>query len=613
MAKPLRTIAPLALAISTVISVVTAMPLSASDTEAILYDFTSGTNGWTGVNVSGFGSTADGLVFTTAGTDPQIVGPAMDLAGFSTTRVVIRMASDADNNQADLFYGTSFTAENRRRFTVVTDGVLREYSVPIPELVPGARLRLDPTEGTGTITVESIAVFAGEVLRELRLDNGVIELGMDLTISGGAITYLGESGIPKNYINNFDRGRQIQQSYYAGQDLDRTAEGQNPAWSPWPWNPIQVGDSFDNPAEVVEARIEGGIAYVKTIPMLWDMNNEPAECTFETWVELHDNVARVRNRLEIFRTDDIWTNVVVRDQELPAVYTITELNNLVSYLGEAPWTGAPHVEITRIIKPGAPGFPWNDWPSAEYPGSAIERWAATVNDSGWGVGVFYKGTERLLGGSVGQPGQGEFSSSTMYISPLRRMAFGKTETFEYEYDVVVGTLEEIRDHVYGRMGPEVWSFETDGDPEGWSLVQHGMSPSVSGGSFTFDVTDVDPIVQSGEVAIAAPLNGYLHLRMRNGTSSTLAQLFWANEFGGPGTPGHVVNLPVPPSDDGFRDLFVDLSAEPGWKGTITALRLDPANNVTSGTIEIDGIAITDSPVSPFAQNASVTAWQGLGE
>ena len=62
------------------------------------------------------------------------------------------------------------------------------------------------------------------------------------------ISYLSPSGSTTNYINLYDRGREVQQSYRAGQQLDRRAEGQNPIWSPSVWNPDGAGDSYGNPA-----------------------------------------------------------------------------------------------------------------------------------------------------------------------------------------------------------------------------------------------------------------------------------------------------------------------------------------------------------------------------
>ena len=83
-----------------------------------------------------------------------------------------------------------------------------------------------------------------------RLDDGVITVVFDLS-RGGAIAGIAKSGSSRNLVNVADEGRYIQQSYYAGRPLDRKAEGQSPKWSPWSWNPIQVGDAFGHRASIL--------------------------------------------------------------------------------------------------------------------------------------------------------------------------------------------------------------------------------------------------------------------------------------------------------------------------------------------------------------------------
>ncbi len=279
----------------------------------------------------------------------------------------------------------------------------------------------------------------------LILDNGVIELRLDTANFGGAITFLGPSGENRNLINNHDHGRQIQQSFYAGTDQDRSLEGQHPAWSPWPWNPTQAGDAFGNPSLVLEARADENQAYVKTVPNMWDMPDEPCQCTMETWVELRDNVVMVRNRLRIDEDAGEWENAP-RHQEMPAIYTVAALSRLLTYLGDAPWTNAPLTQITRKPMPGREDFPWNYWPSQEYPGVATENWAAAVDAFGYGLGVFMKETELFIGGQVGRSTDDEFAFPTTYISPLRTMVLKPGDEVEFAYELILGYLDTIRAH-----------------------------------------------------------------------------------------------------------------------------------------------------------------------
>ena len=276
--------------------------------------------------------------------------------------------------------------------------------------------------------------------RVLTLDNGKIRVGASLKY-GGAITYLSLSREDRNLINDHDRGRQVQQSYYAGQDIDRKAEGQRKNWSPWPWNPIGAGDAYGNKPRIVSASNDGKTVYVKIVPLLWDMKNEFAECYFESWINLQDNAVHVRNKLTCFRRDDKW-KAVPKQQELPAMYTIADLSQLYTYEGPAPFTHAPLTSALKI------GPPWTDY-GRNMP---HEKWAALADAHQWGVGIYNPIAEIFAGGIVGKPGGDTKSDSTGYLSPLRTETFDKNSVYQYDYYIIVGTVNEIRDFVYKAEG-----------------------------------------------------------------------------------------------------------------------------------------------------------------
>ena len=274
----------------------------------------------------------------------------------------------------------------------------------------------------------------------LYLDNGVVRVGVNLNY-GGSITYLSRADKDRNLINNHDRGRQVQQSYYAGLSLDRREEGQSEGWSPWPWNPIGAGDAFGNLPQILDFSNDGTVIYVKSIPLLWDMNNEPAECFFETWISLEHHVVHIQNKISIHRTDDKW-DVHSRHQELPAVITIADLHNLYTYAGDTPFTNAP---LTEIINQGPP---WEYWGVKE----GHEKWAAHVDDNNWGLGVYNPDAECFVGGFYGTPGGDTDDASTGYIAPLRTELLDKDTVYGYECHLIMGTLSEIRAFVYQQEG-----------------------------------------------------------------------------------------------------------------------------------------------------------------
>lgn len=278
----------------------------------------------------------------------------------------------------------------------------------------------------------------------LELDNDTLHIKLDLT-RGGAIQYISESGTMRNIVNIHDEGRYVQQSYYSGKKVNRQAEGQKPAWSPWSWNPIQVGDCYKNRAEILKHSKQGNTLYVKCIPMLWDMNNKPAEAIMEQWTSLSGNVITVRNKLSCHRTDTIYGDSVSNNQELPAVYPISALKNLYSYLGNAPFTG-DSLDNPKVINLRS-GF-WGKYKKD----MVSENWMAFVDDNLWGLAVYTPICTNFLAGMAGDPGHEYDSSHTSYIAPVKQAVLGKNSVYEYTYYLVVGHLDQIRSSIYQIKG-----------------------------------------------------------------------------------------------------------------------------------------------------------------
>lgn len=409
------------------------------------------------------------------------------------------------------------------------------------------------------------------------LDNGTVRLGINLDI-GGAITYLSKSGSDENMINSHDWGRQIQMSFYSGPVPYIPESGKEPAknWRFIGWNPIQSGDAFGNPSQVIAHTNDGTEMYVKCIPMHWPLDNEPGQCTFESWLTLEGNTVQVRSRINNARKDT--TQYPARGQELPAVYTNGTYYRLFTYDGDKPFTGAPLRRIekvwdTRIPPAEAPGGPWDHW-------YATENWAALVRDDGFGVGIWTPDTYAFSGGFAGEPGSGgPKDGPTGYISPTRREIIDHNIQYEYTYTLIVGQVEAIRDYVYAHASkkrlPE-YTFEKDrqswvladasdsGWPiEGaWKVSLDGKNPRLIGPNAFWETADV-PVV-------------YLHAAFDTG--STAATLRWEG-FQGQG--GGAVPFEVIP-DGEMRTYTIDLADAKGYEGIATRLVLIPKTDGAEG-------------------------------
>ncbi|MCC6822125.1 MAG: hypothetical protein IT579_15450 [Verrucomicrobia subdivision 3 bacterium] len=431
----------------------------------------------------------------------------------------------------------------------------------------------------GLIMVAARCAFAVESY----LDNGVVKVGIDLG-KGGSITYLSKSGITDNVINNYDLGRQIQQSYYSGPQPYNPSNNANPTWANWPWNPIQTGDSYYHPSLVLAHTNTGQSLYVKCRPMQWALNNVPGECTFESWITLNGNVVTVSNRLVNQRTDTTQ-QFTGRDQELPAVYTIGRLYRLFSYAGDAPFTGRALTNFP-IVPP-----PWQSW-------RATESWAALVDTNGWGLGVYHPGAVRFLGGFAGPPGSGGPNNDpTGYISPLHTEILDYNIEYTYSYQLILGTLQAIRAWVYAQPYRPGADFRFCTDRQHWSYLQASDSGWPLNGRVRINLQSSDPTMLSPMCAYEATQVPKLYLRAAHRIatpSRRIGQLFWETFNDNGFSEARSLRFPII-ADQQFRTYELNLAGSNSYSGLITRLRFDPATSGQAGDYA-DVAWISSSPI-----------------
>lgn len=281
----------------------------------------------------------------------------------------------------------------------------------------------------GALCLALSAVAAEDDL--LRIDNGAVSVGIDRA-KGGSITWLSWREYPRNAVNIADPGRLIQQSYYAGKPIERLAEGQSKAWSPWTWNPIQ-GGGVGSWARVTEfKRTASNVLYSATVPKLWDMANEEARAQMRQWTSFEpgfSNVIVVRCEFESQREEnDRWGPPVARHQEIPACYFTRNFAFVKSYLGDGKWR----------VETQPPGPPWGH---ARPPLKAM----ACFNEQGNGIGIFSPGaSEPWNFGPHGTKITDEPAAAPcMHVAPLDSVALTPRSEYRYRYWLLTGTEAEL--------------------------------------------------------------------------------------------------------------------------------------------------------------------------
>jgi hypothetical protein len=401
------------------------------------------------------------------------------------------------------------------------------------------------------------------------LDNGVIRVGIDLN-RGGTITYFADSTTQQNIVDVHDLGREIQPSYYAGPpNFGNSNSNPDPVWQNWPWNANGAGDYAGNPATVLSFQNDGTTMYVKNRPFQWALVNVPCDCFTETWITLEGNVAKVRYRLTNQRSD--LTQYPARDQEIPAIYTTSILYRLATYSGQAPFSNDA-VSMT----PMAPN-------SAGSALSATENWAALVNDSGWGLGLYSPGSYYWGRFFYGAPtdGGGPFDNATAYVAPHPIEVLDHNIVYDSTVFFILGTVQEIRDYAYQNRVDSRPDYQFVSNRQHWFYINCSDSGFPIPGELNVNVAGNDPQLVGPEGLWDAQDVPTIHVRAAFHTNLSTAQIFWLHPGDTAFGESNSIRFPIIP-DGIMRDYAVNLSSSSQWQGKIIQLRFDPVDAGSTG-------------------------------
>ena len=394
------------------------------------------------------------------------------------------------------------------------------------------------------------------------IENGSIRVGVDLD-RGGSIGTLADCKSNSSVVNIHDLGRWIGQSYYAGPKPFGEA---HPAWEDWPWNPVSAGSVYNDASKILEVKHEKQSIYIKSQPMQWALKRTLAECTFETWITLHERTVQVRNRLTNTRSDT--KQYPAMDQELPALYTIGSLHKLMTYSGDAPFSDAKITEIPK--KPLLNGKPnWNSF-------RATEHWAALVNDDDFGLGIHHAGVVRFLGGFAGKEHRGgPNDDATGYLSPIRQEILDADIAYEYRYTLILDSLVNIRKYaIQQKPKVRVPDYRFTNDRQHWWLVNASDGGPKLGGTWHVKLENDDPQLIGPESFWLAEDAPKFVIRCAHTTAEKNAEVYFRC-FGQTGfTAEQKISWQVA-NDGKFHSYELDLSKHAKYRGAITQLRFDP--------------------------------------
>ncbi|MGC9259507.1 MAG: hypothetical protein ACP5I8_05420 [Phycisphaerae bacterium] len=416
------------------------------------------------------------------------------------------------------------------------------------------------------------------------LDNGQLRVGVNLAM-GGAITYLAQSGGKMNLINHVDLGREIQMSDYSGPNpYIPPGRKIRSYWRMLGWNPVQAGDAFKNPSKIVYFRNNGSSLVVRSIPMIWPLNNQPARCSFQTRITLQGDTAHVRCRMVVFRRD--LKQYSARPQECPALYTVGKLWRLVAYTGDRPFTNAPVTMLDppvvlkrkmQVFAGTRKGDPWIAF-------NATENWAALVNNAGFGLGIWAPGDYRFSGGFYGavHGTGGPTDSQTGYIAPNFFDIIDHNIVYKYRYVLIVGSIGRIRSWVYKhapRPGLPQWKFTRD--RQHWGYVDAHDTGWPIKGCLNVSLTGAHPRLVGPDWFWRASKAPVLFIDAAFKTTAKVGAVWWRglNENGF--SPRSRVVFPIN-GDGHYHRYAIRLAGNKAYRGAMAQLRIDPVPAGESG-------------------------------
>ncbi|MBC3788625.1 hypothetical protein [Spirosoma utsteinense] len=442
----------------------------------------------------------------------------------------------------------------------LTSRCVRDFPATAPYTAP-----VNPGPGTGTTPSPSPVAPP----KRLFVANDKVKLGIDLNM-GGAITYLSEASSTVNMINNVDLGRQLQTSIYGG-PYPYSVNGKQPVpqWINLGWNPVQTGDYFNHPARIVSYQQNQNQLYVKTIPLIWPLFDEPADCVMEHWIELRGNNAHVRCRITVNRTDT--TQYEARTQETPCIYLNGPYYRFVTYGGNQPFTNDAVSEYTSVDNTTRYG---------------TESWIALLNEQGRGVGLIRPGSYLYGSAYFGSTRtDGEFDQSSGYINNQDFMQIDYNGVHEYEYDLVVGSTADIRQFAYAQARPAAKpDYRFGQDRAGWHYynVRDQGWPIQNELAIRWEKTDSSKanfrVMSPFAFWKAADINK-IYIQAAFKTNSPTIRFTWRKpgEIDSFDIPTRTVDFPVV-NDGQFRTYEINLAGAAGWDGAICQISLSPASD-----------------------------------
>jgi hypothetical protein len=288
---------------------------------------------------------------------------------------------------------------------------------------------------------------------------------------------------------------------------------------------------------------------------------------------------------------------------LPAAYGVGTLCHIFTYTGTVPFTG------------GALTQQPSTWPPVQW--RATENWSAFVDGSNFGIGVHNPDVISTGGGYLNAAPctGGSADNNTAYIAPSTLEVLDYNIVYEYDFNLIVGTLTGIRDWVYTHHSDPRPDYSFRNSRRHWYANYGDAGPPA--GFLRQYLNGPDPILTGPYCAFPASTCPKIYFAARYVMSSppadAIAQLFWQTNNSGDFSEALSEIVTVIP-DGKWRIYSFNVGANAAWSGLISQLRFDAIQSGGTGDyVDIAGISYQNDFLLPTGTpRAAVIDFNGDG-
>jgi hypothetical protein len=259
-------------------------------------------------------------------------------------------------------------------------------------------------------------------------------------------------------------------------------------------------------------------------------------------------------------------------QELPAVYTISKLSRLMSYTGQKPFT---QDTLTQVTNDWRKPWPWTRF-------VATERWAALVDNDGWGLGVFQDDGGEFHGGVYGDDRSDDPKhDSTAYLAPIHLENFDHNIVYEYHTDFVVGKLADIRKRFndLATKTPPAWRFVKD--RQHWTMRNATDQGFPMNGEWRIQFGASQPRLESAVQCWRAESAPSAELVIADSGQAMTARILWKRLDDTQYDARKSLSLDLI-SDGKFHKYPLNLASSPEYRGLIIGVAIEPVTQPRPG-------------------------------